>query len=102
MEQAAQPEAGAGDATGGDAGAPGVETSTPAATSNASFWRTGTLPDDVFPERITGENPGALLLRLGALPFWRGREPLTDALLPVYERAATVALEVLADLTRKS
>jgi uncharacterized Zn finger protein len=102
MEQAAQPKAGAGDATEADTGAPGVETSMQAATSNASFWRTGTLPDDVFPERTTGENPGALLLRLGALPFWRGREPLTDALLPVYERAASVALEVLADLTRKS
>ena len=50
---------------------------------------------------ITGQHPGALLLRLGAFPFWRGPEPLPDALVPVYERAATAALEVLADLMRK-
>jgi hypothetical protein len=59
------------------------------------------VPEDVFPDRLTGQHPGALLQRLGAFPFWRGPEPLPDALLPVYERAATAALEVLADLTNK-
>jgi uncharacterized Zn finger protein len=68
---------------------------------NASFWRAGAVPDDAFPEPASA-HAGALLQRLGAFPFWRGPEPLTDALLPVYERAAAAALEVLADLTRKS
>jgi uncharacterized Zn finger protein len=69
---------------------------------NASFWRAGAIPEDLFSEPASGRSPGALLQRLGAFPFWRGSEPLTDALLPVYERAAAAALEVLADLTRKS
>jgi len=68
---------------------------------NVSFWRAGAIHDDVFPERLNSERPGALLLRLGAFPFWRGAEPLADALQPVYERATAAALEVLADLTRK-
>ena len=102
MEEAAHPIAREGDATEGDADARGVDASRDVATPNASFWRAGAVPDDVFPERITGEHSGALLLRLGAFPLWRGPEPLTDALLPVYERAATAALEVLADLKRKS
>ena len=82
-----------------DAAAP--DTSAPPAEPNAGFWRAGAVPEDAFQEPNTGQQPGALLLRLGAFPFWRGPEPLTDALLPVYERAATAALEVLADLTPK-
>ena len=101
MEEAAHPTARTGDATEGDAGERGGGASTPARPPNASFWRAGAVPEDVFPERITGQHPGALLLRLGAFPFWRGPEPLPDALVPVYERAAAAALEVLADLTRK-
>jgi hypothetical protein len=59
------------------------------------------MPDDLFPDPAANEKPGALLLQLGAFPFWRGSKPVADALLPVYERAASAALEVLADLTRK-
>jgi uncharacterized Zn finger protein len=72
-----------------------------AGPSNASFWRASPRPDEPASERRTGEQPGGLLKRLGAFPFWRGPEPLADALLPVYERAAAAALDVLADLTRK-
>jgi uncharacterized Zn finger protein len=81
---------------------PVVTASASAGEPNVSFWRAGAIPDDVFPERLDSEKPGALLLRLGAFPFWRAPEPLADALLPVYERSATAALEVLADLTRKT
>lgn len=102
MEEAAHPTAREGDATEGDAGDRSADASTHVAQPHASFWRAGAVPEDVFPERITGRHPEGLLLRLGAFPFWRGPEPLPDALLPVYERAATAALEVLADLTRKS
>jgi uncharacterized Zn finger protein len=101
MEETAHPADREGRVTAGDAGEPAVDASTHLGQPNASFWRAGAVPDDVFPQRITGEHSGALLRRLGAFPFWRGPEPLPDALLPVYERAATAALEVLADLTRK-
>lgn len=100
MEGAARPPA-REDATGIAPGHPGLDTSTRPAEPNASFWRAGAPADGSVPERIPGDKPGALLLRLGAFPFWRAPEPLADALLPVYERAAAVALEVLADLTRK-
>jgi uncharacterized Zn finger protein len=101
MEEAARPTAREGDATEGDVGEGSVDTTTVDAKLNVSFWRAGSVPEDVFPERITGQHPGALLVGLGPFPFWRGPEPLPDALLPVYERAAAAALEVLADLTRK-
>ena len=101
IEEAAHLTARAGDATEGDAGEGRGGASAHPLPPNASFWRAGAVPEDVFPERITGQHPGALLLRLGAFPFWRGPEPLPDALVPVYERAATAALEVLADLARK-
>ena len=86
----------------GDAVERSADASTHLTPPNVSFWRAGAVPEDVFPEPTKGQHPGALLLRLGAFPFWRGPKPLPDALLPVYERAATAALEVLADLTRKS
>lgn len=98
MEQAAHPKPPAAEAAA-------IETSDDAASASnppdGAFWRAAPVPDDVFPEPPPGERPGALLLRLGAFPFWRGAEPLADALLPVYENAAAAALEVLADLTKK-
>jgi uncharacterized Zn finger protein len=99
MEAAAQPRV-REDPTGGASGDLGVDASAPVVEPNASFWRAGAIPDD-FPEQLGSERPGALLVRLGAFPFWRGAEPLTDALLPVYERAAAAASEALADLSRK-
>lgn len=101
METAAQPpgrareaDVAAGDPVGAGSASP--------AEPDTRFWRAGTVPDDVLPERLGRERPGSLLLRLGAFPFWRGAEPLADALVPVYERAAAAALEVLADLTPES
>jgi uncharacterized Zn finger protein len=67
--------------------------------ANVSFWRAGAVPSEDLPEPSTGPQAGALLTRLGAFPFWRGPEPLPDALVPVYERAAASALELLATLT---
>jgi uncharacterized Zn finger protein len=78
-----------------------VDGSGPLGEPNPSFWRAGPVPDDELPDPLGKETTGALLLRLGAFPFWRGVEPLTDALQPVYERAAAAALEVLADLARR-
>lgn len=62
------------------------------------FWRAGELPADLIPEPSVSDRPGALLARLGPFPFWRGRQPLPDALLPAYERASAAALQLLAEL----
>jgi hypothetical protein len=35
----------------------------------------------------------ALLGRLGQFPFWRGREPIADALAPAYRDAAALGLD---------
>ena len=101
MEAAAQPPV-REDVTEAASDGPGADPSASPSEPNASFWRAGAMPDDVFSERLTSEKPGALLQRLGAFPFWRAPEPLSDALIPAYERAAAAALEVLADLTRKT
>ncbi len=65
----------------------------------ARFWRPGELPPGLVPEPARAEQAGALLARLGPFPFWRGREPLPDALRPAYERAAAAAVELLAALS---
>jgi uncharacterized Zn finger protein len=65
----------------------------------ASFWHPRELPPDLLPEPEPPEQASALLARLGPFPFWRGREPLPDALRPAYERAAAAAVELLAALS---
>jgi uncharacterized Zn finger protein len=79
----------------------GVDPEAPFVKTNASFWRPGEIPAAVFPEPGAPAEAPALLVRLGPFPFWRAPEPLPDALVAVYERAAAAALEVLADLKRK-
>lgn len=98
MEAAARPAAASGAAS--DLDAPDAP-SPNRGPANASFWRAAAMPDEAVAERPSGDKPGSLLKRLGAFPFWRGPEPLADALVPVYERAATAAMEVLADLMKK-
>ena len=79
--------------------AAGEETPTPlAAASPASFWRPGPLASGVAEESLAPAQAAALLVRLGPFPFWRGTEPLPDALQDVYARAAASALELLAEL----
>ena len=61
-----------------------------------AFWQGAELPEG-FPGEI--EPPpatAALLARLGPFPFWRGRQPLGEALAPVYTAAAARGLDVLA------
>ena len=60
-----------------------------------AFWQGGGLPEG-FPGEV--EPPpatAALLARLGPFPFWRGRQPLGEALAPVYAAAAARGLDVL-------
>lgn len=65
-----------------------------------SFWE-GERPEvnlsaGLEPSRI----PAPLLRSLGNLPFWRGEEPLADALAPSYAAAATAAIDRLAGIGR--
>jgi uncharacterized Zn finger protein len=69
------------------------------AKTGARFWRPGELPPDLVPEPGPPEQAGALIARLGPFPFWRGKEPLPDALRPAYARAASAAAELLAALS---
>jgi uncharacterized Zn finger protein len=61
-----------------------------------SFWRGGDLPADPFGDVPAKEASAVLLLRLGPLPFWRGARSLTEALEPVYARASSRGLDLLA------
>jgi len=60
---------------------------------NGAFFDAGPLPEE---ER--GIHPPALpapdLRRLGPFPLWRGEEPLLETLLPAYERALLLGLEL--------
>ena len=60
------------------------------------FWRRDVLPADSFGDAQPPPSSAALLRRLGPLPFWRGAQPLTEALEPVYARASSRGLDVLA------
>jgi len=78
--------------TAEDAPAPAPE---PLPAGPGAFWQGGELPEG-FPGEI--EPPpatAALLARLGPFPFWRGRQPLGEALAPIYAAAAARGLDVL-------
>ena len=62
----------------------------------AAFWIPGELPADPVGDLTPPVTHAASVRRLGGFPFWRGREPLLDALEPMYARAAAHALDVLA------
>lgn len=59
------------------------------------FWASFVPPLDLVGELPVLEGTPTLLRRLGAPPFWRGRQPFLDALLPVTRSAAVSALHVL-------
>ena len=60
-----------------------------------AFWQGSELPDDFLGEVEPPPANAALLARLGPFPFWRGRQPLGEALAPVYAGAAARGLDVL-------
>ena len=61
----------------------------------AAFWRGGELPPDVTGDVPTAPDAAAALVqRLGRFPFWRGRQPLLDAVRPAYEAASPLGLQV--------
>jgi uncharacterized Zn finger protein len=60
-----------------------------------AFWQGSELPQDYPGEIEPLPATAALLARLGPFPFWRGRQPLGEALAPVYTAAAARGLDVL-------
>src|SRR5690606_10917853 len=75
------------------AAVPEAPTESPAATEvdPELFWSGGPLPA-IAARAAEAEMP--LLRRLGGFPFWRGQEPLQEALLPAYRRAAVRGMEL--------
>ncbi|HEY2945587.1 MAG TPA: SWIM zinc finger family protein [Vicinamibacteria bacterium] len=59
----------------------------------SDFWRGRELPEGFLGEVEVAPVSAALLGRLGQFPFWRGREPIADALAPAYRDAAALGLD---------
>jgi uncharacterized Zn finger protein len=62
--------------------------------SPAAFWSAGDLSGDLFGAVQQPNKSGAVLLRLGKFPFWRGERPLTEALEPVYVKVGEEGMKV--------
>jgi uncharacterized Zn finger protein len=61
-----------------------------------SFWE-GSRPEvDLTASAVSEQTAAPLLRRLGNLSFWRGEQPLLDALEPTYIAAASAAVQILA------
>lgn len=68
-------------------------------TADANFfWKGDPLPEDLFGEVEVPPAAAALPRRLGAFPFWRGPQPLLDAIEPAYRLAAPRGLEAFLGL----
>ncbi len=65
----------------------------PLPTDAASFWEGKPLPEDLFGEIRTPPVAAALPRRLGHFPFWRGDQPLLEAVEPIYAQATSRGLD---------
>lgn len=61
-----------------------------------AFWVGRAIPADLLGEVRLPPVAAAPARRLGRFPFWRGSEPFLETLEPLYIRASTRALELLA------
>jgi uncharacterized Zn finger protein len=66
----------------------------PLPTGPAEFWQGSELPEGWLGEVDVPPVTAALLGRLGQFPFWRGRRPLIEALVPLYRDASALGLDV--------
>jgi uncharacterized Zn finger protein len=64
----------------------------PLPNTSAAFWAGQTLTVDMLGEPRTPPVAAALPRRLGHFPFWRGEQPLLDALEPIYRAASASGL----------
>jgi len=69
-------------------------TTEPLSAQPSDFWRGRDLPDGLLGEVDGPPVTAALLGRLGQFPFWRGRQPLAEALAPAYRDASALGLDV--------
>lgn len=63
-----------------------------------SFWEGQTLPDDLLGEVSIPPVAALLPRRLGSFPFWRGEQPLLDALVPCYIEASRRGQDIYTGL----
>lgn len=66
----------------------------PLPTEPAAFWTARPLPDDFFGEVQAPPLSAGLVRRLGKFPFWRGQDPLVEAVEPTYLAASAKGLAV--------
>jgi len=67
----------------------------------SGFWRGSDLPQGFLGEVEPPPVSAALLGRLGQFPFWRGRQPLLEAVAPIYGAASALGLDVfLGEVSR--
>jgi uncharacterized Zn finger protein len=83
--------------------APGAEEpdTDPLPAKPGAFWQGSELSDEFLAEVAPPPATAALVARLGPFPFWRGRQPLADALTPVYEAATAAGLEIVLGETAR-
>jgi uncharacterized Zn finger protein len=62
----------------------------------ATFWQLGALPPNLYGDLTRPPVAAGLLQPLGPIPFWRGREPLLDAMQGIYLNAGEQALRLVA------
>ncbi len=74
-----------------------AESSAPLPADPSAFWAAQPLPEDVFGEVKAPPVSAAWPRRLGNFPFWRGQEPLLDALEPVYAGGARRGMEAFLE-----
>lgn len=72
-----------------------IEESCPLSSSVERFWSGGQLPVEARQDPFVSGNQAVLLRQLGALPFWRGTEPLSVALADSYALAADTGQRIL-------
>jgi uncharacterized Zn finger protein len=79
-----------GDVAGKPEGEPAApaETPEPLPSDPMAFWAAAKVPEEVYGAVEAPRVTAAWLRRLGAFPFWRGAQPLAEALEPVYRPAA--------------
>jgi uncharacterized Zn finger protein len=65
----------------------------PLPSEPSAFWQGSELPEALLGEVEAPPVDAALLGRLGQFPFWRGRQPLAEAVAPVYHAASVRGLE---------
>jgi uncharacterized Zn finger protein len=73
----------------------------PLPSEPSAFWQGRELPEDFVGEVGAPPVVAALLGRLGQVPFWRGRQPLVEAVAPVYHAASARGLEVFLGESRQ-